>query len=239
MYATANPYGAHICQNTFYDLETTFRGEIKHHSQKSRVDEVVVESGETFSNSHVKFVEPSSVTRLSSELHERYPEKRLITHYMQPHKPYLGSTAKTLREDLRKSGVFFARFHKKEEVEEAKSDGMTVVGSLMEAAKKEIISNELLKEIYIENLHLVLEEVEALIENLNGKTIITADHGELLGESGRYNHPQGRYDFELRKVPWLIIDNENRRSITKESQAKQKNVTEKEIEGQLRALGYK
>jgi len=37
-------------------------------------------------------------------------------------------------------------------------------------------------EAYNENLDIVLTEIEALLDELDGKSVITADHGNLVGE---------------------------------------------------------
>jgi len=56
-----------------------------------------------------------------------------------------------------------------------------------------------------ENLEFVLGYVDELLEILPGNFLITADHGELLGEYGKYEHHE-RYNYkELIEVPWLSI----------------------------------
>jgi hypothetical protein len=58
---------------------------------------------------------------------------------------------------------------------------------------------------YTECLEHTLEIVDELVENLSGKTVITADHGEYLGENDVYEHLYGLKTEELRKVPWDIV----------------------------------
>lgn len=65
---------------------------------------------------------------------------------------------------------------------------------------------------YVDNIIRVLTHVEKLINRLNGKTVITADHGEALGEKFHYLVPKrvwSHYKYmripELVKVPWLVI----------------------------------
>jgi hypothetical protein len=58
------------------------------------------------------------------------------------------------------------------------------------------------KELYRENLEKVLSSVETLVSELSGSTIITSDHGEILGESGRFGHPCQMDLRVLRSVPW-------------------------------------
>lgn len=47
------------------------------------------------------------------------------------------------------------------------------------------------KEAYKKNLVSVLKEVQRLVDDLEGKIIVTSDHGEALGEDGIYLHPIG------------------------------------------------
>ena len=75
-----------------------------------------------------------------------------------------------------------------------------------------------LREAYRENLRIVLDYVAKLYMRFSEKKIIiTADHGELLGEEGAYEHPNGPIDkifnnlFSKRKkilqeIPWLKVE---------------------------------
>jgi len=68
------------------------------------------------------------------------------------------------------------------------------------------ISIEELRKAYMENLILVHNEVEKLVNVLEGKIVITADHGQLLGEKFEIGHPLGVYFKELVEVPWLVVE---------------------------------
>lgn len=63
-------------------------------------------------------------------------------------------------------------------------------------------------EAYRSNLKYVLENVEDLLPDLDGKVVITSDHGEVLGEKYIYGHKQGLYLKELVEVPWFVVDRE-------------------------------
>lgn len=104
-----------------------------------------------------------------------------------------------------------------------------------------------LKESYTRNLRLVLSEVEELLSDLVGKTVVTSDHGELLGERlppcpfRQFQHPGGIYRKELVQVPWFKIDGGGRKDIVDEGEPAQwdyKDPKTEEIENQLEALGY-
>jgi membrane-anchored protein YejM (alkaline phosphatase superfamily) len=99
---------------------------------------------------------------------------------------------------------------------------------------------------YRENLDLVLSEVEDLLSDLQGKTVITADHGELLGDRERpipirtYWHPEGVYVDSLVKVPWHVYENGERKDVVAEEPVDwHDDVDMKEVEQNLRDLGYR
>lgn len=105
-----------------------------------------------------------------------------------------------------------------------------------------------LRDAYASNLQLVLSEAARLLDQLVGKTVITSDHGELLGERllpcplRQYQHPGGIYVEELVKVPWLIVDNDERKEIVDEDAPATWNYVDanmNEVEKQLKALGYR
>lgn len=85
-----------------------------------------------------------------------------------------------------------------------------------------ILGEEGIKKLYGENLGFVLKEVKKLsrfLQDLSKKTIITADHGELLGENKEFGHPQAAWTEQkiermehtnhskLLTVPWLKLKN--------------------------------
>ena len=65
---------------------------------------------------------------------------------------------------------------------------------------------------YESNLKLVLSYVKYLIRVLNGKTVITSDHGNACGERVTflripiYGHPTGIHIPALIEVPWFIVE---------------------------------
>jgi hypothetical protein len=189
---------------------------------------------------------PDKVTEIATETHEKYPNKRLIVHYMQPHAPYLGDFAQKLRDRVTEErGVKFGYMTGMQGKE--KSDDSEYIRDLRTAAAHNYITREGLERAQIENMELVLDHIdEELLPHLDGKTAITADHGELLGKPSVfdvfggevYGHPRGVYLSELRVVPWLEIDCENRKNVIAESPLGDDTVDRKSVENQLKALGY-
>jgi hypothetical protein len=67
------------------------------------------------------------------------------------------------------------------------------------------VNEEEVKDAYRRNLELGLDMVSQIRESLEGRTVITSDHGELLGENNRWSHKERCSDVPLRKVPWDVI----------------------------------
>jgi hypothetical protein len=167
---------------------------------------------------------PETVAAATEQAAMDYPNKRLIAHFMQPHLPYIGRFGASLE-------------HNREFAGDVWSDLRTRYGNL---------TDEDLRAAYRENLRLVLEHVEQLLEELDGKTVITADHGELLGERiwpipiKGYDHYPHLYTEGLTDVPWLVLVDGTRREIVAEQP--QSETTEQQdddvVTDRLEALGY-
>jgi phosphopantothenate synthetase len=77
-----------------------------------------------------------------------------------------------------------------------------------------------------------------------GKTVITADHGEFLGDCERpisvrtYRHPEGVYVEGLVKVPWHIYEDGDRTGIVAERPSEGADEFE-QVEQNLKDLGYR
>jgi len=164
---------------------------------------------------------PGDVTRRAIEAHEKYPNKRLFIHYVQPHTPFLGPTGEKVRhEGFRTFGDYY---------------DVPPVYKLV--ARGEEDYNKVWK-AYKENLELALPHVEELLEELDGKSVITADHGDAFGEWGQYGHG-AMYIEPIVKVPWHMIESGPRKDIVKEGPTVNSLKTEHEkLDDHLRALGY-
>lgn len=123
---------------------------------------------------------PKYIVEKALQAKEEHPEKRKIIHFMQPHTPYLGD-----------KGV---------------NSDKGCIGDM----KKDGVSDKAIREAYISNFRFVESYVKELVDQLEGEIVVTADHGEALGEKGLYNHHPGVYTKELVEVPWLKISKEKR-----------------------------
>lgn len=139
---------------------------------------------------------------------------RIISHYTQPHLPYVG---RAYRED-----------RKATEVEERGYE-------LLEEGK---ISRDEVYDVYKETLRWVLDDVEELLENIDAeKVVITSDHGEAFGEGMAYGHPEGFLHPVVRKVPWVETTASDTHS--REPDISADTGVEKDVEEHLRDLGYR
>lgn len=223
VYVTANGIGARIGKNCFYDLIFT--------DEMDSVPDVEV------LHSNKKGLAPSTVYNAGLKTYNKYPNKRIIIHFMQPHMPYFGNKAKCLRERVEKDGLIVeAREVKKLENDRNEKD---TVSGLDGAFRQGYITSKELREVYVENLKFVIEYVKDLTDELQGKIVITSDHGEYLGEYNKAGHYPYRYTKELKKVPWLTINSGQRPNITEEEPSGKTTIDQNAVEKRLEALGYK
>lgn len=165
---------------------------------------------------------PETVTKRALEAANKYPNKRLLVHYVQPHLPYIGPTG-----------------------EEHINPQLSPTEFPQEISMNPAVSREVIRKAYAENLDIVLEEVEELLDSLPGKTVVSADHGELLGERlvpfglSEYGHPRGVYHEKLVNVPWLTHTNGNRKEIiAEEPEHDDEQFDDSDVEQHLEDLGY-
>jgi hypothetical protein len=182
-----------------------------------------------------KTVPPEEVVEASLNAHKTYPDKRLIIHFMQPHYPFIGEVGSQIEQH-----AGFEYTYRKVQTGEGSHDSPTI-WDLLEMGE---ISEDVALEAYDENLEIVLPHVRRLVKDFPEKTVVTSDHGNFVGErvtpfgKQRYGHPVGVYSKRLRKVPWLIIEGEERKT-TKTEKPRQKYGEESDIVAdRLANLGY-
>ncbi len=213
VYITANPHAEKLSDDVFYTVETL-------------LDQWDSELGTVL---------PRDVVEAAVEANEKYPNKRLIIHFMQPHKPHLGPTADSIRERIELRG--WDKYHGHKAVE-----GNLSGISLWSAVKSGDVSINKTRQAYAESLDIVLDYTSELVNRISGKTIVSSDHGEMLGEHGvfvrRYGHPHDIYNRKLRIVPWYVIPSDERRDITSEEPIGFKRLDTDTVNNRLQALGY-
>lgn len=218
IYISANPWVETLPEGTFYTIRNML--------QKWDPD--------------IGTVFPEDVVDASIRTHEEYPNKRLIIHFMQPHEPWLGPTGDDIRTRLSEEYDRESGFHKHHAIVDDVSRGNRGFNGVRDGH----VSEDEMRQAYSENLNIVLEEIERLLAEISGKSVITADHGELLGDGHwstvrRYVHPTGVYVPELRFVPWLEVPTDSRREVFAEEPIGHEQMDKGEVNQRLQALGYK
>ncbi|WP_257297844.1 hypothetical protein [Haloarchaeobius sp. FL176] len=216
IYVTANPHTGKLADDVFHAVEPLYLEEWD-------------DKNET--------VLPETVVEEALAAHQRFPDKRLIVHFMQPHRPYLGPTGEELRAKYDVRG-----FNRHVANEERSHDSRESFSKMVERGK---IPAEKAQKAYSETLDIVLEHVAELLDGIDGKTVISSDHGELLGERMNFlTNPKFGHSHDairnrtLYEVPWLEIEGD-RRHITEDEPVDTESGSDENLEDRLRALGYK
>lgn len=173
-------------------------------------------------NEELGTVPPQPVVEKAIEAQDTYPNKRLVIHFVQPHLPFI--PAATDADKNRDADFpFWMRF---------------VMDDIQ-------ISSEEVWKAYVDNLNHVLPHVETLLKELEGKSVVTADHGNSFGERARpipireWGHPKNVYIDEVVTVPWLESENGSRREIVAEDGPGFPLVSDPAVvQDRLEALGY-
>jgi hypothetical protein len=158
-------------------------------------------------------VRPAAMADATLDADEAYPHKRIVAHFLQPHFPFLGDSAEAVGAHAGNELAYDAAKGRT-----ASRDRPTVWELLGDGA----VDVDDVRRAYDENLRLVLPHVRDLVDSLDGKTVVTSDHGNLVGEriapfgSRRYGHPIDTYADELRRVPWFVVEGETRKDIRAE-----------------------
>jgi hypothetical protein len=174
------------------------------------------------------------VNVLAVEAAREFPDKRLVVHIMQPHYPFIGKFA---RENLLEYATFSGRG-----VINASASGLDIWNLLRQGEVN--ISSDVLWKAYKENHEVVLPQALELLDELSGKSVISADHGNEIGGKGFpipvtiYDHPGGLRTKNLVKVPWIVFDDEDRKRIPSGTIAETDSLDESKVVDRLRHLGY-
>lgn len=182
-------------------------------------------------------VTPEAMTDICRSVAAEYPDKRLILHYMQPHTPYLGATADRIRERFAFAG--WNPDHVSDGNPESRDRPL-----IWDLVRDGEIEWSDVRSAYRETLERAIESVAELVADLDGRVVVSADHGELLGERlvpggpREWAHPEGLSARQLRVVPWQVVQDESRPEITAEPPEERSELSEEAVNDRLRALGY-
>lgn len=177
---------------------------------------------------------PEDLNRATLSSIDKSPELRCIVHYMQPHEPYIskqfaangfpapftigplsglqgGNTkierfVNILSFLLIKSKIYSNPWKLREKLRLPPANPMD--------ATRRKYGVDGLREAYRQNLEIVLKYVARLCDEILTKyptrrIVITADHGDFLGEDGKYSHVRGWTDLLLTEIPWFEVETIN------------------------------
>jgi hypothetical protein len=171
---------------------------------------------------------PETMVERTREAACEYPRKRLLIHFMQPHFPFIHSKT---------------TFDK--QIPDPDADDGTQFWDQLRRGNLSL-PPEAVWEPYLRNLELLLPSLQTLLNELEGKTVVTSDHGNMVGDRSRpipvtdWGHPRGLYTPELVDVPWLVHESGNRKDIVAEapSESQARRADASTVRDRLRDLGY-
>lgn len=194
VYITGNPYPNKVFKNKFYKIIPVWV---------------------TGWDEQLNTVPPENMLRATLSALKKYPNKRFVIHFMQPHFPYVNLPS--LDDSSMK---LFRKFtmNDSKSIEAVPFEHKPYLNSPFRIVSSPIYlmgTREDHLRGYYYNLRRVLDIVERLLRVLPGKTLVTADHGDAFGEIVHplvpirvYGHPWNiRIDI-LKKVPMWIVTNE-------------------------------
>jgi hypothetical protein len=170
----------------------------------------------------MRTIRPRPLTDRTIRLFREGPPDRVVVHYMQPHAPFL--SAPELGTDLGTPEEGFGEVSEQKTVWQRLRDGE--------------VSRDRVWEAYRENLRSVLDDVNLLLSNVDAdRVVITADHGNALGEFGIWGHPDYVPLRAVKRVPWVLTEAVDTGSHEPE-EWQPVSANESDLQQRLRDLGY-
>ncbi|MFB6177606.1 MAG: hypothetical protein ABEI99_10760 [Halobaculum sp.] len=183
---------------------------------KRRSFAVLDEVWEYAVDEEVRTIPAAAVTDRAIRVARKRQPDDLVVHYMQPHYPFVP--------DPLDRGLPLHEF------------GQSPWDDVWDKLRAGELDRTTVWEGYRENLRYVLDSVATLLRNVDGDVLITADHGNLLGEFGLYGHPDFVPIPTLKRVPWCLTTATDEQ--THEPDQWREDSVDSEREELLRDLGY-
>lgn len=177
-------------------------------------------------------VPPEAMREAAHEAETEYPNKRLVVHFMQPHYPFIGEFGKgelPTHKTFTGGGIVTEETDKK---------------SIWDQLQAGDVAQTDIWKAYTENLEIVLPIARELCEKLSGRSVITSDHGNELGNRALpvpiriYGHPRGLRTKNLVKVPWVVYEGSQEKTIIPGEMTSGTEADGEVVEERLQALGY-
>jgi len=167
-------------------------------------------------------IRPKSITDHVLARH-REGYDRVIGHYMQPHYPFIGEqTSDTGKMTWDVVGN-----------DASQGDGIALWDQFLYGIRNDL---DQVARAYDDNLRHVWEHATTVMENVEGQVVITADHGNALGEWGMWGHKPGMPHPKMRRVPWDVRGCTDRKTHRPTLETANSEIDRDE---QLESLGYR
>lgn len=213
-----NEFAAEIAE-TAYVTGNPFSDEECPTEMFARVDELWRDHWDD----EVGTIRPDPITDYVIANH-REGHDRVIGHYMQPHYPFIG--AERVEGDEINWDVLGGKAH---------SPGLSLWDQFLYNKRTDI---ERVQAGYDANLSFVWEAVETVRQNVDGKLVVTADHGNAVGEWGMWGHKPGMPHPKMRLVPWDTYECRDQQTVIPDVEPDDETDSEV-VEKRLEDLGYK
>lgn len=214
VYVTANPMVDVHVGDAFHDLVSVWK---------------------THWDDDERTVRPEDVRDVALETAARYPDKRIVVHFMQPHWPFVDHD---LTDDVVGFGATRAR------ADEAFADDVDEEEkNLWDLVEAGAIAPDRAREGFTANLRLALPHALDVARETTGRAVVTADHGNSIGDWAWpfplriYGHPPGVRMRSLIEVPWLVFEDDERRDLRVDTTA-ETTYDDATATQRLEALGY-
>ncbi len=163
---------------------------------------------------------PDVMARETRRAHEEFPDKRVLAHWIQPHYPFIGGEGELADYPADQESIWHDLHRNRIDPDDAYA-------------------------AYRDTLETTIPHVQSVLEEIDGKAVVTSDHGNAFGEGPWwypfpvYGHPRNVRTPETVEVPWLEFDCGPRRSISAgEPTADRDAVAGETVESRLEDLGY-
>ena len=140
---------------------------------------------------HTKSIDPED--NLQECLSVLKEEDKVLLHLIPPHAPWQGERGKAKWREVMRIFKFTMNLSGKQ-----KYFGPPH-GKIFSQLGADVV-----RKYYLENLRVALDAIFKYYEKLPKPFLITADHGELLGEDGKFGHPPASHPM-LQTVPVAVI----------------------------------
>lgn len=197
LYISGNPYcnsKGPISECMRQSYRCSFSG--RNHFKK------VYDAWETCFNEELNTINAQKLSNLAISVGAVNKEKKMIVHFLQPHRPYVAIKDEKKYKPRTKDGTNFSDEEMMNQYNKVVSNGDTwFFNDPLYKAHKNILFD-----VYKLNIVYVAPYVLAIIKYFkNKKIIVTSDHGEAFGEDGRWQHGGPSHPI-LNHVPWIVIE---------------------------------